>query len=118
MARKDPLKGIPQIGEKKLKQLITTARRTYKETRKASGELGEAISAAIEHDHLHRKAFAFIKAADRMEPEALAEYWHTLQLYMDMAGLTERVDSVPALKLVHDAEKADKKEEPQTVAAE
>ena len=115
MAKKDPLKGVPQITEKKLNSLLGTARKAYKDGRSIAGDLGEKIKTAKEHDHLHTKAFGTIRQMDRMEAEDLARYWHTLNLYMDQTGMTDKIDSVPSLKLVHDA---DAKEEPQTEAAE
>ena len=88
-----------QIGKSKLKTLLSTARSTYREQHRVGGELGQAIANAVENDHLHRKAFSFIRAADRMEPEELADYLDHIELYLDMSGLKERAESAPRLQI-------------------
>ena len=121
-SKRDPLKGVPQISEKKLKSLLRQADKAHSETRSISGDLGEAIRGAIENDHLHRKAFAMVKALHRIkESEKLADLYYHFMLYCDMSGVLDRVESVPSLKLVHDAEKKEAEAEepkPQTEAAE
>jgi hypothetical protein len=83
------------ISENKLKSLLRDSRAAYRDTRSIAGTLGESIAQAVEHNHLHRKAFAAVRAEDRMEPDKLAEYYDTLELYRDMCGLTERAKSAP-----------------------
>ena len=90
-----------QITPKKLKALLKSSNEAFKNTREISGELGQQIAAAVEKDHLHRKAFAILKGFDRMTPEKLADVWETLNYYMDVSGLAERAKS--ALKMNFDA---------------
>ncbi len=92
------------ISERKLKQLMKDARTAYRDTREIAGGLGQKIASAIEHDHLHRKAFNVCKSADRMEPEKLAEFLDALDLYLDMSGLRERAASAPRLIVDNTAE--------------
>jgi hypothetical protein len=93
---------VEQISERKLKQLIKDARTAYKDTRAIAEDFGQKIAQAIEHDHLHRKAFAVIKTADRMEPEKLAEFFDALDYYRDASGLNERAASAPRMEMGND----------------
>jgi hypothetical protein len=88
-----------QISERKLKQLIKDARTAYKDTRAIAGDFGQKIASAVEHDHLHRKAFSVAKTADRMEPEKLAEFLDALDYYLDASGLRERAASAPRMEM-------------------
>jgi hypothetical protein len=88
-----------QIGAAKLKRLLSIAANSHKDSQEIAGTLGQKIAHACEHDHLHRKAFATLKAMDRMTPEKLADYWDTLQYYVEISGLGERAASAPAFDL-------------------
>ena len=92
----------PQITERKLKTLLGKCRSTYKDQRALSGELGAAIAAAAEHDHLHKKAFTIIRSLDRLEPEKLAELLSALEYYLDISGLQQRAESAQRLPMDDD----------------
>lgn len=89
----------PEIGKTKLQKLLAAARVTYRESRKLAGTLGEQIKDAVENEHLHKKAFSFVRSADRMEPAELADYLDHIELYLDMTGLKERAESAPRLPI-------------------
>jgi hypothetical protein len=87
------------IGAKKLIALLKTSAGAYKDGRAIAGELGQKIASACEHDNLHRKAFATLRAMDRMSPEKLADYWDSLLYYVDISGIGKRAESAPRLDL-------------------
>jgi Ran GTPase-activating protein (RanGAP) involved in mRNA processing and transport len=105
--RKDAPKILPdktettekQIGSKKLIALLREVTSTTADMQELSGSLNERIGHAVEHDHLHKKAFSTLRVMDRMTPEKLADYWDTLQFYVDASGLGERAASAPAFNL-------------------
>ena len=84
---------------KKLNALLSDARKAYKEQRSISGELGAAIKEAAERDHLHKKAFATVRALDRMEPENLADFFAHFDYYCDASGLRKRAGAVMRMPL-------------------
>lgn len=98
-AKKDKRPVYQLTDGKALKALLTTARRVGKKTAELNGELGAAVGNAVEHKHLHRKAFSIIKQCDGMEPEKLAEFKAHFDHYWIEAGLEERVDSVERLPI-------------------
>lgn len=113
MAKKKdtPTQQAAQIGQKKLRQLLKDAGAAYKDGREIAGGIGQKIANAIEHDHLHKKAFATIRALDRMTPEKLADYMDTLLYYYEISGLEERAKSAPRLSLDAGAAEEDGEEE-------
>ena len=86
-----------QISANKLKGLLKAAKATTADVRELSGSLGNKIAAAVEHDHLHRKAFSILRTLDRMEPEKLADLWDTLLFYVEISGLEDRIKSAPRM---------------------
>jgi hypothetical protein len=96
-----------QIGQKKLRTLLRAANDAHKDQREIAGGLGQKIADAVENEHLHKKAFSTLRMADRMTPEKLADWWDTLQYYIDVSGLAERAASAPRLRLEPDAEEDD-----------
>jgi hypothetical protein len=94
---------IKMIAPKKLLALLGSARAAYKDQRSISGELGAAIKEAAEHDHLHKKAFASVKSSDRMEPEALADFFAHRDYYEETLGLRKRAGSVMRMQLGDEA---------------
>jgi hypothetical protein len=103
-----------QIGVKALKDLLALARSTKADVSELAGTLGQAIANAVESKHLHRKAFRSVVAEDRMEPDALADFYDAQEYYRDVLGLNERARSAPRLALVAGTDV----EEPQAEAAE
>ncbi len=93
----------------KLRDLRTAGRAAQNDISEIAGGLGSTIKEAVEKNHLHRKAFAVIKAGDKMEPEKLAEYLYHLDYYLEASGLRARAATAPAM-IPHD----DEAEEPQT----
>lgn len=93
-----------QISGNKLKRLMADSRAVYKDVRALSGDLGQKIANAVEHDNLHKKAFAFVRMADRMEPEKLADFLDTIDYYRDISGLNERASKVIKMNLDDDGE--------------
>jgi hypothetical protein len=82
------------ISPNKLKKLLTHARKAHQDGRSIAGELGSAIKTAADNDNLHKKAFASVQSADRMEPEALADYFAHRDFYEEVTGLRKRAGSV------------------------
>ncbi len=68
-------------------------------TASINGSLREDIAYAVEHNYLHKGAFAILKKFDRMEDVKLAELWPTLLAYMDMTGVTKKIEAVERLPL-------------------
>ncbi len=89
-----PSETRPAISQKKLRSLLNTARRVQKEISELAGGIGAEIKDAAETNYLHRKAFNVCKAADRMEPEKLADFLDCLDHYLDISGLRDRASKV------------------------
>ncbi len=89
-----------QIGVKALKDLVAMARSTKADVSELAGRFGEAVKNAVESKHLHRKAFRSVVAEDRMEPDALADFYDAQDYYRDVLGLNDRAKSAPRLSLV------------------
>ncbi len=87
------------ISAKKLKSLLSSCRSAQQNINEISGGLGEEIKAAIEKNHLHRKAFNVVKMADRMEPEKLSEFMDHLDHYFEISGLNARAEQVERLAM-------------------
>lgn len=79
---------------KKLAALLASGRAAYKEGRAIAGEFGAEVKEAAEHDHLHKKAFAAARSADRMEPEELADFFAHRDYYEESLGLRKRANAV------------------------
>ena len=84
---------------KKLKALLTKSKSVSTEMHELSGSLGQAVANAVEHDHLHRKAFSITKTLHKMEPEKLAETLAHLDYYLVESGLRERAAKVARLPM-------------------
>jgi hypothetical protein len=101
--KKDKSAPVYQLpAEKTLNALLRQARKAYKDTREIAGEQGAAIANAVEHSHLHKKAFSTIKGCDRMTAEKLAEWKAHFDDYFVKCGLQERADSVERLPMGED----------------
>jgi|SRR5581483_1285816 len=112
MAKKDseavkPSEVSQQTPKGKLKTLMSAARSAYKDARAIAGGYGEKVAQLVEHEHLHKKAWASVVAEDRMTPEKLAEFYDTQAYYRDVLGLNERAESAPKLRLEPDKEDAE-----------
>lgn len=88
-----------QIGARKLRELLATARSTHQDVREIAGSFGAEVKNAAEHDHLHKKAFGITRSLDRLEPEKLAEALDALDYYLDAGGLRARAAKVQRLPL-------------------
>lgn len=96
----EPEKGVQRlINEKDLKALLRTCASFKNQTDELVGELREKIAFAVDKKHLDKKAFADLRRLDRMDDEDLARHWDTLLAYMDMAGVTKRIEAVLELPL-------------------
>jgi hypothetical protein len=96
----DPAKEVRKVtSARKLKELLASARSAKNDISEIAGGLGSEIKAAVEKNHLHRKAFRAAIAEDRMEPEKLAEYYEQLDYYRDVLGLLERAQNAPKLPM-------------------
>lgn len=116
---KKPDKSIgQQVGQRKLRELMASARSAHQDTREIAGTLGAEIKDAVENHHLHKKAFSVIRTADRMEPEKLVEFLDCLDLYLDLSGLRERAAKAPRLGLDDDQTNVKPFPAPSSVAAE
>lgn len=94
------------ISKEKLNDLLESSRKTAQRVSEISGGLGKKIAAAIENDHLHRKAFNVTKMADNLAPENLVEFLAQMDRYLVISGLRARAAKVGRLPLNDDA-KAD-----------
>lgn len=106
-AEKTETQRAGQISQRKLKILMSDCRKAYKDSREIAGELGNKIRDAVENENLHKKAFAVIRSADRMEPEKLAEFFDCLDYYRDISGLNERASKVMRMDFDDDGRGAD-----------
>jgi len=106
----EALKALPPpittlIDERKLNKLLDADNGFKEEISGVVGTQREKIGYAVEHDHLHKEAYADLKRYDRVKtPEKLAERFLTLLAYMQMRGLFERINSVPRLDLEEPAQ--------------
>jgi hypothetical protein len=91
--------GYQMITPTKLLSLMKSARTAQKDIQEIAGSLGSEIKTAVENNHLHRKAFAVVKAGDKMEPEKLAEFLAHLDFYLEASGLRMRAASAPRLEV-------------------
>lgn len=87
------------ISARKLKSLLSSARKAKEGISEIAGGFGSEVKDAVENHHLHRKAFRVIESADRMEPEKLADFFDCLDHYRDISGLNDRAASVQRLDL-------------------
>lgn len=94
-----PSETRPAINERKLRELMKSARRAHADTAEINGGLGSEIKQAVENNHLHRKAFRLIVQLDRMEPEKLADFIDCFDHYFDISGLADRAKQVASLPL-------------------
>jgi len=92
-------KGYKLISQNDLRNLLRTCKGLKDDLDETTGILREKIGYAVEKKNLNKKAFAELRKLDKMEPEKLADYWDTLQAYMEMGGLFERIESVTRLPL-------------------
>lgn len=110
MAKNDSNPGdavTEQTPVKKLKALLRTAEAAYKDQRSIAGGYGEQIARAVEHDHLHKQAFAAVVREARLTPEKLAAFYDAQSYYRDVLGLDERAASAPRLPMSEGGEEGD-----------
>lgn len=118
-----PAGSKPAINQKKLRSLLASARSARADISEIAGGMGEAISKAVENDHLDRKAFNIVKSLDKMEPDRLADVLENLEHYLDISGLNERAASAPRLPIGeegdgdHNEAEADEREQDRATAA-
>jgi hypothetical protein len=93
-----------QTSVKKLKALLRVAEAAYKDSRSIAGGYGEQVARAVEHDHLHKQAFASVVREARMTPEKLAAFYDAQSYYRDVLGLDERAASAPRLPMAEEGE--------------
>lgn len=92
-------KGYKLISQNDLRNLLKQCAGLKDDLDETTGILREKIAYAVDKKNLHKKAFAELRKLNKMEAEKLADYWDTLQAYMEMAGLMERMESVARLPL-------------------
>lgn len=73
-----------------VEELAKARRDTKKRTQSMSGTLGEKIGAAVENNHLDRKAFGIACQLDAMDDERLHVTWHSLLKYAADLGIIKR----------------------------
>lgn len=98
-----PLTGARVISQNDLRNLLKSIKLAEGEKDEAVGIIREKIGFAVEKKNLNKVAFAYVRKFDKMEAEKLADLWDTLELYMEMTGLFDRIESVA--KLPFDAPK-------------
>ena len=89
--------GVTLIGERQLRSLLASDDNHKGKIDGVVGSLREEIKNAVDKQHLNKKAYAMLKTLHRMKDEALADLWPTLLVYMDMAGVMKRIESVERL---------------------
>jgi hypothetical protein len=109
---------VRQISANKLKRLMKERRTAKENSREINSTLGGKISTAVQHDRLHKKAFSVLGQMDDMSPEKLADFWDTLQFYVEISGIGARAASAPRLELVAGTDVEHDDEEPASEAAE
>lgn len=87
------------INQNQLTKLLSARRSTSKQVDELNGSYRSKLATAVEKNNLHKKAYATLVTLDKMEPEQALEYWTHLIAYMDLAGITEKIDSVAKLPL-------------------
>lgn len=87
------------INASQLGALLKHARSTGKQVAELTGSHREKIAYAKDKHGLHTKAFAMVKALDRMESEAVLECMTHFEAYMEMSGIKARMESVTRLDL-------------------
>lgn len=109
-------KGYKLISQNDLRNLLKQCAGLKDDLDETTGILREKIAYAVDKKNLNKKAFGELRKLNKMEAEKLADYWDTLQAYMEMAGLMERMESVSRLPLGDGKkggeEEAEKDEEP------
>ena len=98
------------ISENDLRNLLRRCTTDANQIGTINDTLRERIADAVEKKHLDKKAFALLRRLDKMENEDLATFWDNMLAYMDMAGLSERIESVGKLPLPEPAEKVETEE--------
>lgn len=120
MAKKDSQGTAAQasvlISGGKLKDLLASKRKTAKKMDELNAGYRAELAIAVEKSNLHKKAYATLVMLDKMEPEAALEYWIHLSAYMDLAGISEKIDSVAKLPLAEE-EKGDVGGKPSKVSS-
>lgn len=92
-------KGYKLISQNNLRNLLKQCAGLKEDLDYTTGILREKIAYAVDKQNLNKRAFAELRKLNKMEAERLADYWDTLQAYMEMAGLMERMESVARLPL-------------------
>jgi hypothetical protein len=82
-----------------LTELLKAGRFAFKKGREIAGDFGAMVKDGVANEHVHRKALAACRAADRMEPAQLAEFFYHRDHYEKIFGLRERADSAPRFDL-------------------
>lgn len=92
---------------KKLLSLLASGRQAYQDSRSIAGEFGALVKEMSENDNLHKKAFAWARMADRLEPEKLADLFDHFEHYCEVLGLNKRAKSVMRMDLNDDGKGED-----------
>ena len=101
-----------QINAKDFHALLKQSKILKRRAGDANSELGGLISNASEHKFLDKTAFGIVRKLDAMETQKLSTVLSCLRLYIDYAGLDERIagepdlglDNVVPMKIEHAAE--------------
>ena len=99
MAKKKDEQATKVTPERRVKSLLASARLARSNVSEIVGVYRSELKEHIEKHHLHRKAFHAVVAEDRMEPNALAEFYEHQEYYRDVLGLTERAKNAPRLPM-------------------
>lgn len=86
----------PVIGQGKLRELMRMAKSVRTDTAEIRGEYGAAVKEAVDNHHLNRKVLRVLVDLERMSPENLKVFLEDLEHGLDISGLQQRADSVPA----------------------
>lgn len=95
-----PQPSLQLISASALKALLRSDDRHKENIDAIIGQLREEIGDAVERKKLDKQAYALLKRFHRIKSnEKLATLWDTLCAYMDMSGITARIESVAELPL-------------------
>lgn len=93
-----PLK-FPLPSQNTLDNLIDAKLKAADKMSKANASYRGNLADAVKNDHLHKRAWGDVVAANKLEPEDLLEYLEHRDHYFEAMGLNARADSVPRLPM-------------------
>jgi hypothetical protein len=88
-----------QISQNDLVRLLNRCNSLGTQASEIAGEMGNMVKQAVDGKNLDRKAFSIVRGLHKMSTQRLRSTLPALLLYIDMAGLQEKLDAEPELSL-------------------